>query len=46
MRLAEKPGGQEYWEYILLYTDNSLCVSMNPEKTLREDLGKYFELKE
>ena len=46
MRLAIKISGQEYWEYILLYTDDNLCVSEIPEKTLRRELRKYFGLKE
>ena len=33
-------------EYILLYTDDTLVVSHQAEKTLREGVGKYFELKE
>ena len=46
MRPAEKPDGSHYWEYILLYTDDCLCVSMHPEQTLRTQIGKYFQLKE
>ncbi|CAJ1966194.1 unnamed protein product [Cylindrotheca closterium] len=46
MRPAMKDDGSEYWEYVLLYTDDALCVSMNPERVLRKELGKYFELKE
>ena len=46
MRPATKEDSSKYWEYILLYTDNSLCVSEYPEKTLRNELGKYFQLKE
>ena len=46
MRPAVKDEGGEYWEYILLYTDDSLCISEHPERTLRNELGKYFGLKE
>ncbi|CAJ1963375.1 unnamed protein product, partial [Cylindrotheca closterium] len=46
MRPAMKDDGSEYWEYVLLCTDDALCVSMNPERVLRKELGKYFELKE
>mgnify|MGYP003331585170 FL=1 len=46
MRPAIKEGGGEYWEYILLYTDDSLCISEHPDRTLRNELGKYFGLKE
>ena len=46
MRPAKKADGTEYWEYILLYTDDALCVSAHAEETLRNDLGRYFQLKE
>ena len=46
MRPAEKESGEKYWEYLLLYTDDALCVSEHPERTLRNDLGRYFQLKE
>ena len=46
MRPAVKADGQEYWEYILLYTDDCLCISEHPERTLRNQVGKYFQLKE
>ena len=39
MRPAVKSDGAKYWEYILLYTDDSLCVSENPENMLRKELG-------
>ena len=46
MRPAKHSNGSEYWEYILLYTDDALCVGEYPEQTLRNELGKYFALKE
>ena len=46
MRPARKSDGSEYWEYVLLYTDDILVVSEYGEKLLREQIGKYFELKE
>ena len=46
MRKAIKSDGTPYWEYILLYVDDALVVSENGEKILREELGKYFQLKE
>ena len=46
MRPAMKADGSLYYEYILLYTDDALCISENAEKVLREELGKYFTLKE
>ncbi len=38
--------GTEYYEYILLYTDDVLVISENAESVLRKELGRYFELKE
>ena len=46
MRPAIKSDGNKYWEYILLYTDDALCISEHPERTLQNELGKYFKLKE
>ena len=44
MRPAKKSDGSEYYEYILLYTDDTLCISEHPDQVLREELGKYFKL--
>ncbi len=46
MRPAKHSDGTEYYEYILLYTDDALVVGENAELLLRRDLGRYFELKE
>ena len=46
MREAQKDDGTPYWEYILLYCDDALVVSMNGENVLREELGKFFVLKD
>ena len=46
MRPANTSDGSKYWEYVLLYVDDVLIVSEHGEKVLREELGKYFELKE
>jgi hypothetical protein len=45
MRAATKHDGSPYWEYVLLYTDDALAISENAEKILREEIGRYFELK-
>ena len=34
-----------YYEYVLLYVDDALVVSENAESILRNEIGKYFELK-
>jgi hypothetical protein len=46
MRPAVTAAGSEYWEYVLLYTDDALVVSENGESLLRNELGRYFELKQ
>ena len=46
MRPAKKSDGSEYYEYILLYTDDALVISDNAENILRNELGRYFQLKE
>ena len=38
--------GKEYYEYILLYTDDAFVISHQPERILRNELNKYFGLKE
>jgi hypothetical protein len=46
MRPANKADGTPYYEYVLLYVDDCLVVSENPEAILRKEIGKYFKLKE
>ena len=46
MRPAIKGDGSEYYEYVLLYTDDALVISDNAESILRNEIGRYFELKE
>ena len=46
MRAAMSDEGQEYYEYVLLWTDDCLVISHRPEYVLREEIGKYFKLKE
>jgi hypothetical protein len=46
MRPARQSDGSEYYEYILLYTDDALVVSERAEHVLRRELGRYFTLKE
>jgi hypothetical protein len=45
-RPATKADGTEYYEYSLLYIDDCLVISENPEAILRQELGQYFTLKE
>lgn len=46
IRPEKRDDRSEYWEYILLYTDDALCVSKHPERTLRREFIKYFCLRE
>ena len=46
MRPAEKADGSKYYEFVLLYVDDTLVVSENAERILRDEIGRYFELKE
>ena len=45
-RPGTKDDGTTYWQYVLLYTDDILAIMEEPEKFLREELGKRFTLKE
>jgi hypothetical protein len=46
IRPAKHSDGSEYYEYIILYTDDALAVGEHAENILRNELGRYFELKE
>ena len=45
-REAPKTYVTDYWEYVLIYMNDCLVVSDHGEKMLREEIGKYFKLKE
>ena len=41
-----KPGdGTKYSEYVLLYVDDALIISINAEDILRNKIGKYWTMK-
>ena len=46
MRPVIHSNGTEYYGYLLLYTDDELCISENYEHILQNSLGRYFPLKE
>ena len=46
MRPAIKSDGSKCYDYVLLYVDDALVVSENAESILRNELGRYFQLKE
>ena len=45
MRPATQKDGTLVYEYVLLYADDCLVVSVNAESILKEEIGRYFELK-
>ena len=46
MRPDIKSDGSKCYDYVLLYEDDALVVSENVEPIVRNELGRYFELKE
>ena len=45
MQKGMKDSGETYWEYMLLYVDDSVSISSHGEAPIQE-LGKYFKIKE
>jgi hypothetical protein len=45
IRKASKPNGFEYFEFLLTYVDDCLCISARPEDTM-EVIGKIYDLKD
>jgi hypothetical protein len=45
LRPAVKPDGEHYYEYIFVYVDDILVVSLQPEQTMNT-LAKFYRLKE
>ena len=41
LRPACKPDGERYYEYILVYVDDILCISTNPRKPMEEIQQKF-----
>ena len=46
MRPAKHSNGQEYYDFVLLYTDDALAIGEYAEKILRDEIGRYFIMKE
>ena len=46
MRPAIKSDGTKCYDYVFLYVDDALVVSKHGESILRNELRRYFELKE
>jgi len=45
LRPASKANGDEYYEFLLTYVDDCLCVSADPKNTM-DALGKVYDLKD
>ena len=45
MRKALKDDGTPYWELVLLYVDDVLCVSANADDIIMNQIGRYFIIK-
>ena len=46
MRKAKRADNTDYWEYVLLYVDDCLAILVNSESIVRDEIGKYFLMKE
>ena len=46
MRSSTKGDGTPYYQYALLYVDDVLVVAENAERIIRNEIGKYFEVKQ
>ena len=47
MREKKRNDGSIYWEHVpLLYVDDCLCISEDPESIIWNEIGKYFKVKE
>ena len=45
-RLGTKDDDSTFYKYVLLYTDDILCIMENPENFMRNEIGSRFKLKE
>ena len=46
MRKAVNPSdNSDYWEYVLLYVDDVLCISHDPQSVIKNEIGKYWKMK-
>ena len=46
MRKAKRTDSTDYWEYVLLYVDDCIAISTDPEAIVCDEIGKYFLVKE
>ncbi len=45
-RLSTRSTGEVYYDYVLLYVDNVLVILERAEYVLRNEIGKFFVLKD
>jgi len=45
-RQSKQTTGEEYYEFVLLYVDDVLCISDRAEDVLQKEIGQHFILKE
>ena len=43
-RPSIKSDGTDYYQYVLIYTDDILAIMEEPERFLRDELGSVFTL--
>jgi hypothetical protein len=46
MRPAMENDGTKVWDFVLVYTDDTLVIRENAETILRNEMGKHFELRQ
>ena len=46
MRKAKRANNTNYWEYVILYVDDCLEISVDPDSIVRDKIGKCFLIKE
>ena len=46
MRETVRDDGTNYYEYLLFYKNNCIAIGLNPEEIRRDEIRKYFKLKE
>jgi hypothetical protein len=45
-RRSKRASGEDYYEYVLLYVDDVICISENAERVIRDEIGRDWELKD
>jgi hypothetical protein len=43
---AIKSDGTKVWDFVLIFTDDTLVISEKAESKLRDEMGKYFEIEQ